>query len=329
MKRPKSTILSCLTGIVLGLGLTIPAAPASASTVYALAVFGDTPYGTTALNGLPARINQMNADPQVQLVSHLGDISSGNCSDSYYAKIRSNFDRFADPLVYTPGDNEWADCHRADVGRANPLNRLSAVRKVFFPTPGRTLGQNATSVTAQSGYPENIRVAKGGVTIAAVHAVGSYNDLAVWSGLGYTSVQSSQRAEFDARTSANASHIKATFAQAKANGSRAVVLLTQADMFLGSPGSTYREAFKVVVRTIAAEAKAYGKPVFLFNGDSHAFLTDKPLTSSKWLSFYGITSPVPNLTRYSIEGGSGMNEWLRVRVVTESNVISVDRVNFT
>ncbi len=317
-----------LTGALLALGLSLPAQPASAATVYAFGVFGDTPYGTTALNGLPARINQLNADPQIQLVSHLGDIGSGNCADSYYAKIKSAFDKFVDPLIYTPGDNEWADCHKASVGKANPLNRLTAVRKVFFPTPGTTLGQNAMSVTAQSGYPENVRVSKGGITIASVHAVGSYNDLAIWSGLGYTSVQPSQKAEFDARTSADASHIKATFAQATASHSRAVVLLTQADMFWGSPGSTYREAFKVVVRTIAAEAKAYGKPVFLFNGDSHVFLKDNPLASSKWLSFYGITGAVNNLTRYAIEGGSSMNEWLRVKVVTESNVISVERVAF-
>ena len=47
-----------------------------------------------------------------ELVAHLGDIKSGStlCNDEYFAFVRSQFDRFADPLVYTPGDDEWTDC---------------------------------------------------------------------------------------------------------------------------------------------------------------------------------------------------------------------------
>jgi hypothetical protein len=263
-ETPRLKILASCLGLTAA--LMLPAAsPVSAQTPFSFAVLGDIPYGSTQLDLLPGRIGQINADSQVQLVSHLGDISSPiNCSDSYYSRIKSEFGRFADPLVYTPGDNEWADCHRASVGKANPLNRLAAVRRVFFPTPGRTLGQNSAVVTAQSGYPENVHLVRSGVTIAAFHAVGSGNGLDPWTGLGFSSTTTGQRAEFNARVSADVSHIR----------------------------------------------------------------SDRPLTSSTWLSFYGIANPVPNLFRYTIEGGSSMNGWLRVTVVSGSSVLSVQRVNF-
>jgi hypothetical protein len=100
-------------------------------------VIGDIPYGDAQIAQLPGRIDQINADRQVQLVDHLGDIKSGSslCTDEYFAMIRTQFDRFTDPLVYTPGDNEWTDCHRPNNGSYNPLERLAKVRQVFFPNP--------------------------------------------------------------------------------------------------------------------------------------------------------------------------------------------------
>ena len=320
-----SSLASCLA---LGVALALPASGAAAAAPFSFAVIGDAPYGSAQLAKFPGRIAQINADPQVKLAAHLGDISSPiNCSESYYAKVKSTFNRFADPLVYTPGDNEWADCHRADVGAGNPLKRLAAVRRVFFPKPGRTLGKTTAAVTAQSGYPENVRLKRAGIVFGALHAVGSNNDLSAWTGLGYSSPTSAQRSEVSARTKAGVSLIRSTFAQAKASKARAVVLLTQADMFVGS-GSTYKTAFRPLVRAIAAESAAFGRPVFLFNGDTHAFRSDKPLTSPKWLSFYGISKKVPNLRRVSIQGGASLTEWLRVTVVSKASVLKIERIRF-
>jgi hypothetical protein len=308
----------------ISLLLVLPTAPvAAAATPFSFAVIGDIPYGSSQLSAFPGRIGQISADSNVQLVSHLGDISSPvNCSDSYYSRIKSDFDKFVDPLVYTPGDNEWADCHRASVGKADPLNRLAAVRSKFFPVHGQTMGQHKIAVTAQSGYPENVMFGLATITFASVHLVGSYNDRAPWSGLGYT-----QLAEVKARDSAAASLIRSAFAAAKANNSRAVVLMTQADMFVGT-NSAYRTAFQGTVRVIAAESAAFGRPVFLLNGDSHGFVSDKPLNTSKWLSFYGISSAVPNLSRITIEGGSTVDEWIKVNVVSTASVLQIQRVRY-
>lgn len=318
------------TGLVLAAGIAGGmAGNAGAATSYSFAVTGDLPYGSTELRLFPGKISQINADPEVRMVGHLGDITAGNCSTTYYRQIKANFDRFVDPLVYTPGDNEWADCHRASVGRANPLDRLSAIRSVFFPVAGRTLGQNALAVTAQPGYKENVTFRAGGLAIATLHIVGSENDLRPWTGLGYSQPTTAQLSEEAARVNATVAQIRRVFSSAKAAGSRAVVLMTQADMFApGTQTSGYRRAFQTIVRTLASESRDFRRPVFLFNGDTHSYRKDRPLTTSTWLSFYGISGSVPNLTRVTIEGAAGVTEWVKVKVVAGSEVLQTQRVEY-
>src|SRR5262245_48099318 len=73
--------------------------------LYTVAVIGDTPYGAVKLAEFPDLVDLINSDPKVDLVIHLGDIkagSSSDCSTTYFKMIRSLFDGFKDPLVYTP-----------------------------------------------------------------------------------------------------------------------------------------------------------------------------------------------------------------------------------
>ncbi|MGH3043569.1 MAG: metallophosphoesterase, partial [Gaiellaceae bacterium] len=125
-----------------------------------MAVIGDTPYGDAQVAAFPNLVADVNADPKVDLTLHVGDIKNGSslCTDAYFALIRGYFDSFEDPFVLTPGDNEWTDCHRVNNGAFNPLERLARLREVFFPDPGKTLGQQSVAVKsqAQQGFPENV-----------------------------------------------------------------------------------------------------------------------------------------------------------------------------
>ena len=289
---------------------------------FAYAVIGDVPYGDPRVADFPKVIKAINADPAVQLVNHLGDIKSGSsrCDDSYFLKIKKDFDTFVDPLVYTVGDNEWTDCHRLNNGAYNPLERLAAIRSLFFARPGSTLGRHPARVLSQAsqGYPENVRYTRGEVAFAALHIVGSNNSLAPWT--GNTAPTPEQSAEVLGRTAAVIASIRDTFAQARAEDSRAVVLLTQADMFDPTelnPKFAENFAFQPIVRAIAQESASFRGPVYLFNGDSHVFNSDKPLSAgSKWLSFYGLDKPVKNLSRVTVDGGAGVNNdnYLRVTI---------------
>src|SRR5215471_17248738 len=120
-----------------------------------LAVYGDWPYSLDLLNNAPLLIDSINSDPKVRLVMHVGDIHSGSmpCTGAFLNPLPSTsvpdwnerifnvFEQFKDPVVYTPGDNEWTDCHKTNQGTSGfPLFELLAVRNLFFPQPGYTLG---------------------------------------------------------------------------------------------------------------------------------------------------------------------------------------------
>jgi hypothetical protein len=92
-------------------------------TKQTLAVYGDAPYGTSPTDtsqtaATPALVDSINADWDVQTVLHVGDIHSGKqfCTQAYDQTVFDLWTRFQDPLVYTPGDNEWSDCHKATEG---------------------------------------------------------------------------------------------------------------------------------------------------------------------------------------------------------------------
>jgi hypothetical protein len=324
MRRPKKAAAVLLAGLTLVGSATVTASAhplAGGPRPYTFAVIGDIPYGSAQIAHFPKVVDQINADPDVQSVTHLGDIKSGSslCTDEYFASIRTQFDRFEDPMIYTPGDNEWTDCHRANNGSYNPLERLAKIRQVFFDHPGRTLGQHSVPIPSQSrrGLPENVGYQAAGVTFAAAHIVGSNNSLAPWT--GQTAPTPEQLAEEKSRTDGDLDLIKTAFAAARVLHSKAVVLFTQADMFdptVPNPNFADYSAFKPIVELIAAETARFGKPVYLFNGDSHVYNGDNPLAAgSTWLDFYGLPAAgVPNFNRVTIDGSTAVGDYLRVTV---------------
>ena len=97
---------------------------------FAFALTGDMPYGTIRETPFARLVAEINGDNAVDFVMHAGDIKAGNerCDDTL---IRHRFDlyqAFHSPFVYTPGDNEWTDCHRVNNGQYNPLERLDFLR---------------------------------------------------------------------------------------------------------------------------------------------------------------------------------------------------------
>jgi hypothetical protein len=269
----------------------------SSSNRITIAVIGDVPYGTDQEASFGDLVGAINVDAKVRVVMHVGDTKNGGtpCSDERLTAVRDAFERFEDPVVYTPGDNEWTDCHRPAAGGYDPLERLDTVRELYFAEPESTLGRRPMTVTSQAELVENVRWVESQVAFSTVHVVGSNNGLALWT--GETEPTDDQLADVDARITAAVAWIDETFDAADAQGLRGVVVAMQADTFQPTPESGQQE----VIDRLAERAASFDGEVLLLQGDSHVFTVDQPL-------------PLDNLTRIIVHGETLPFEYLRLTI---------------
>jgi len=287
---------------------------------FTYAVYGDAPYGTSPTDtsetdATPAFVQAVNADPAVSTVLHVGDIHSGSqfCTQSYDQQVADLWAGFADPLVYTPGDNEWTDCHKkkegggvfnpatgqvdyvtdasgnlVDYAGGNPVDNLALVRSIFFARPGATLGSGGLRVLSQAQvdnrshptdgqYVENVMWVRNGILFAAVNVPGgSNNDADPWYGAPSASPQ--QTTEATNRTGADLRWLDRAFSTAKDVHARSVVVMTQADLWdLDGKDVSHLTSYEPIVSSLATHTTAFGRPVLLLDGDSHVYRSDNPL----------------------------------------------------
>lgn len=348
---PLKTVKITTAALTLAFGL-LASQPAFAETgqpagsdskqAFTFGVIGDIPYGASEIAKFPSRIQDLNADKDLKFVAHVGDIKNGSsvCSDEYFSYIRRQFDTFTHPLVYTPGDNEWVDCHRANNGAYNPLERLDKIREIFFNQPGKTLGATMPVKSQENlGLPEDVRFDKNRVAFSVLNVQGSNNSLLPWTGLGKTAPTPEQLAEVEHRTDAVIAQIHQTFADARRSNDRAVVLMQQADMFdpsllvdaTANPQTV--SGFREIVQAIVQETNNFDAPVYLVNGDSHVFASNQPLAvGSPWLDIYG-SPAADNLQRITVDGANNAVDYVRFTVAGTSakgaDVLSWEKVRFS
>jgi hypothetical protein len=272
---------------------------AQATERFEFVAIGDMPYGLPdkvqpAYEHLIGQINRL----QPAFTVHVGDIKSGSspCTNEEFETQLANFGRFESALVYTPGDNEWTDCHRLVAGRFDPLERLAKLRQLFFPE-ARTLGRRPFAVERQSpAYPENVRFERAGVLFATLHVVGSNNN--------FEARELKAVEEFKARDAANIAWIRAAFERARAMPARAVVFMLQADPFeTRMPWGDFppHSGFAASIgETLLPLAEAWGRPVLFIHGDSHRFVVDRPFRNAQG-------KPIHNVTRLEVFGAPDMH----------------------
>jgi hypothetical protein len=269
-------------GLMLALALSLVPIVAKAET-FTFAAIGDIPYGDKAVTHprFTSLIGLINTRKPAFTI-HVGDFKSGStpCSDAEFQDQLTFMNTFEQALVYTPGDNEWTDCHRDAAGKFDVLERLAKLRSMFFTEP-RSLGKSAMPLERQSdlmaahkAFVENARFTRSGVQFATLHVVGSNNGLEPRN-------RAAANEAFD-RDEANIAWLRDTFAKARTEGARAVVVAMQADMFefdfghFGKDEHLSHSGFRNVAEALVAEAKAFLGPVLLIYGDSHNFRVHTP-----------------------------------------------------
>jgi hypothetical protein len=334
---------------VFAAALAIAAATSAAGNpnTLTLAVYGDSPYldarfsPHSEFNATPAFIATINADTSVQETIHVGDIHSGSepCTNAYDQSIYNLWTAFQQPLVYTPGDNEWSDCTKAkeEPGSDNdnvvthpdlPLENLALIRRIFFANPGWTLGQHPMQVQTQGApYVENVMWEQSKTVFVTLNVPGgSNNDIDPWYAKTHpTSWNPDQATEMNARTAADVSWLNAAFAQAEADNAHSVVIVGQADMWDTTDLPSHQTNYEPIIAAMASNSMAYGKPVLYLNGDSHVYRSDDPLqqgstcyteggpcAADAWLQhpFYD----VPNFHRIVVHGSTFPLEWLKLSI---------------
>ena len=145
--------------------------------------------------------------------------------DDNYKAIYNSFQSVRHPFILTPGDNDWTDCHLGESPRLILWNAFGKVRAMFFPE-GHGLGERTLPVESRAKdsqyakFRENLRWSIRGVTFATLHIVGSNDNF------GRTPEMDAEQRE---RKAANIAWRPTAFAKAKSDGSRGLVLMTQAN----------------------------------------------------------------------------------------------------
>jgi len=329
-------IMLALAALAVSLGMA--AAPARAET-FSFVALGDTAYNpATDYPVYEALIDRINkAKPAFSI--HVGDTWGAlPCTEDQHRSILAWFAKYDHPVVYTPGDNEWADCRKADVleaytryvggkatpadlqllmplrgldagmtsaGYDDPIGSLNLIRKVFFAKPqsvgGRTMPLvRQPDVSTFKDTAENTRWEKGGVVFATISAPGSGN--------GFLIQNEARAAEAIARNRANVDWIKATFAEAKARNAKAVVISLQAALFVDGHGDEFsgkelRGGSEGPYYWLALAIRDLGwqfrKPVLVINGDFHDFVVDRPFMVGQGEAKPALYS---NITRLQVFG---------------------------
>jgi hypothetical protein len=285
-----------------------------ASARFEFAVIGDQQYNAESEAQFP-RLMQDIDRAEVDFVLHLGDFKAGItglCDDKLFQSRKQQFDASRHPFIYTPGDNEWTDCHNPKAGGFDPLERLTKLRAIFF-AGSRSLGQRKLDVEQQARFPENLRWRRGGVLFITLHMVGDNNNL-------------DNAAEYRERNAANLAWMREAFGLASRESVPAIAIFTQANPRFerayppgrlrgtgtaAPPGKP--SGFTDFVAALEKEVVAYDRPVLFVHGDTHYFRIDKPLFRT------GAEGPgergrqIENFTRVEIFGFPEAH-WLRVAV---------------
>ena len=268
------------SGIFLILLSCLPVGTAYAQSFKFIAL-GDMPYSQPADFPRFERLIQSINTQKPAFSIFVGDTKSGSsrCSNEHVEKMTAYFNSFKAPLIYSIGDNEWTDCHRALAGQYNPLERLEHIRSKQFQSSNSfgvikiKLQRQADLMPQFSRYVENALWIRGRFLFVNLHIPGSNNNLG-------RDEESDQ--EYQMRNQANLAWINYAYELAREKKYAGIIFAFQADLFYSPElANNSSSGYRDTISAFRDQSEKLAIPILLIHGDSHQLKIDQPLMNSK------------------------------------------------
>jgi len=324
---------------------------------FQFAVMGDTMYTETGIRNFRSMMTTQLNKERLEVIGHVGDINvTFPCDQEMLDRAKALFQLSENPLVYTPGDNEWTDCSGAQVeglfgGPAvPPLDALELVRDTFYRSEGnRSLGRNTIELRRQSDkgdnpntsfdeslYVENQLWSIGKIVFGTLHIPGagdncvqrdrdSEGEIITTGEIGDCSPERVNR------EAANLAWLDEIFKVTDKEEARGVVILLHSSMFRfgRDPAVNVYESY-----IAALEAKAKERPevqIIQFFGDEHDFTVFHPFFKDVGDTFLFNGEPQTRLfvlDNYTAVQTYGFPDtgWVRITVdLNKRNIFAVEK----
>ena len=344
----------CLGAAVLAavpMGLLAQGQGVGPARPFSFAAIGDAPYEPTISLQEPGKaaalyqkypvpaydtlISKINSDTDLEFTVHIGDIKAGNtqCFDDgtpfvgengprdVYKENLKYFNTFNKPLIFSIGDNEWTDCHRANNGGYDPVGRLALIRATFF-TNNKSLGVNTIPLTKDKApYVENAAWTIKPALFISLHMPGSNNNRGRTTGI-YTDNDN----EYTGRNESNMAFLEDQLKKATLDPQiKLVVIASQANPFerFLEAGFGTQSGYADFVEKIRAWVVANPEKRMLYvHGDTHTPRFSHPLTpvypSPSQLSAAGV--PYTNFSRLEVYAQTAaFTNYFKVNVEPDGN----------
>jgi hypothetical protein len=304
-------------------GRVAPPPPAAVQPVR-IALIADVPQWPAAEADTAALFDLMSTQ-QVALIVHAGGIKGDteSCGDAVLNVRQRVLDDAPLPLLYVPGENDWAECQKPVNGEFDAVERLNRLRELYFPVDA-TLGRRTLPVTRQSdqatfrSYRENARMVLGNVLIVGINLPGDNNHYRTEGG---------RNGEFEDRREANRQWLSRAFSVAEQRDLDGVVVVGHADPMFGNGWEKRgkptlfdgflrrgaRDGYLEFKRQLRELAGKYKGQVLLVHASDSGFSVDKPLRDAAGKS-------IANVTRVALPVGSP-SRWTELTVSPGSRAV--------
>jgi hypothetical protein len=319
-RRRRPSAARGAAALAVALACVAPGRPAEAAAPrYTFAVIGSTLQAPADEAPTQRLLEAIGLERQLSFVVYDGNLKGASeaCRDALYEARQTVLETSRAPLVFVPGEHDWATCNQPQAGGYDVLERLDFVRQTLL-SDSASIGQNPLTLTRESEvsrfrpYRENVRWQIGDTVFIGLNVPGGNNHYLSAGG---------RNGEFEDRVVATTFWLEHAAEYAKRRDARAVVVFIEGDPdwkqyerpdrfpWLRFERARPRDGYLEFKRSLIRLAETFRGPVLVIHAGGErlpgGFLIDQPLHNDKG-------GRVMNLTRIEIAPRERLTQWVQI-----------------